>query len=95
MKNTLLICWFLLLTAVGYAQSVDDANLEKYWGYRDNLRKRFMKIGGSEGESLPCSVIIPHRQYGQSDQSTGSIMVWRDATITLGYYWSVLATEYA
>lgn len=94
MRKTFLTCFTLLFAAICYSQSVDTENLEKYWSYRDNLRKRFMKIGKDIGESMPCSVIIPHRQYGQTDQSTGSIMVWRDATITLGYYWSVLATEY-
>jgi hypothetical protein len=53
-----------------------------------------MKIGAFRGESIPASVIIPNRQYGQEDQTTGSIMQWRDATISLGYYWIVLATEY-
>lgn len=75
-------------------QSTDQENLEKYWKYRDQLRTRFMKIGQYDGESIPASVIIPNRQYGQTDQTTGSIIQWRDATITLGYYWIVLATEY-
>ena len=85
----------LLCTNVLFAQNNDEEILEKYWKYRDQLRKRFMKIGQFEGESIPASVIIPNRQYGQEDQTTGSIMQWRDATITLGYYWIVLATEYS
>jgi hypothetical protein len=53
-----------------------------------------MRIGIGEGESIPASVIIPNRRYGQADQTTGSIIQWRDATITIGYYWIVLASEY-
>jgi hypothetical protein len=84
----------ILFVRVLFAQADDQENLEKYWKYRDQLKKRFMKIGFGEGESIPSSVIIPNRQYGQVDQSTGSIIQWRDASLTLGYYWIVLATEY-
>lgn len=92
--KTLFTFIFLIFSNVLFCQGADQENLEKYWKYRDQLRKRFMKIGQNDGESIPASVIIPHRQYGQTDQSTGSILQWRDATITLGYYWIVLATEY-
>lgn len=81
-------------TLVASSQSTNQENLEKYWKYRDQLKQRFMKIGTDDGESIPASVIIPSRQYGQVDQTTGSIIQWRDATITMGYYWIVLATEY-
>jgi hypothetical protein len=93
MKTTLTLI-AVLLSKVILCQSVDQENLEKYWKYRDQLRKRFMKIGVFPGESIPASAIIPNRQYGQADQTTGSIIQWRDATISLGYYWIVLATEY-
>lgn len=93
MKTTITIL-ALLLAKVLFCQTIDQENLEKYWKYRDQLKKRFMRIGIDKGESIPASVIIPNRQYGQADQTTGSIIQWRDATITLGYYWIVLATEY-
>ena len=94
MKSKLFALILLAFTGGIIAQNVDQKNLEKYWKYCDQLRKRFMKIGTAKGESIPASVIIPNRQYGQTDQTTGSIIQWRDATITLGYYWIVLATEY-
>jgi hypothetical protein len=72
----------------------DKENLEKYWHYRSQLKERFMRIDTTSGGSMPASVIIPNRQYGQTDQSTGSIIQWRDATISLGHYWLVLALEY-
>jgi hypothetical protein len=89
--TTALVC----LTTIMSAQTNDQEIMDKYWKYRDQLRKRFMKIGTAKGESIPASVIIPNRQYGLVDQSIGSIMQWRDATVTLGYYWIVLATEYS
>jgi hypothetical protein len=82
------------MSAFSFAQSIDQENIEKYWKYRDQLKKRFMRIGSFPGERIPSSVIIPNRRYGQTDQTSGSIIQWRDATITLGYYWIVLATEY-
>gem|GEM_PF-2176216 len=32
-----------------------------------------MRIGTEEGYSIPASVIIPNRQYGQADQTAGSM----------------------
>ncbi|MFM9984467.1 MAG: hypothetical protein ACKVOK_04495, partial [Flavobacteriales bacterium] len=95
MKVKLLTMILLVIAGSSMAQSVDQENQEKYWKYRDQLKKRFMKIGKFSGESIPCSVIIPNRQYGEgADQSDGSIIQWRDATVTLGYYFIVLSTEY-
>lgn len=54
-----------------------------------------MKIGSGDGESLPMSCIIPKHGYGPTgDYNNSSVLHWRDATITLGYYYIVLATEY-
>lgn len=94
MKRSLLVVCGLLAAWQSFAQTIDEANLEKYWKYRDQLKNRFTRIGDGDGYSIPASVIIPHRQYGQADQSTGSIIQWRDATISLAHYLIVLATEY-
>ncbi len=95
MKKNISILLLALSTFTMAAQSLDQENLEKYWKYRDQLRKRFMKIGAFPGESIPASLINPNRQYGEgADQSNGSVMQWRDATVTLGYYFIVLSTEY-
>jgi hypothetical protein len=91
---TTLVTVLLFTTCSAQLTVGDQLNQEKYWKYRDHLRKRFMRIGIGEGESIPASVIIPNRRYGQADQTTGSIIQWRDATITIGYYWIVLASEY-
>jgi hypothetical protein len=85
--------FFFLFSTVVWGQN-SDSDLMKYWKMRDALRTRFSKVGSLKGESMPASVIIPHRQYGQSDQSTGSVIQWRDATISLGYYIAVLSMEY-
>jgi hypothetical protein len=96
MKGLSLLLFLQIVVTALFGQNIDQDNLEKYWKYRDHLRKRFMKIGVAKGESIPASLIMPHLQYGEDQQSqgSGSVIQWRDATITLGYYWIVLATEY-
>jgi hypothetical protein len=59
-----------------------------------------MKIGAGEGESIPMSCRIPEWDAAGSDEeidipnSEVTTLEWRDATISLGYYFIVLATEY-
>jgi hypothetical protein len=65
----------LLVAWQSVAQSIDAANLEKYWKYRDQLKTRFMRIDTLAGWGIPASAIIPHRQYGQSEQSKGNFHV--------------------
>jgi hypothetical protein len=95
-QHSLLVLCGLMAAWQVFGQTVDEANLQKYWKYRDQLKTRFTRIGDGHGFSIPASVIIPHRQYGQGqvDQSAGSIIQWRDATISLAHYWIVLASEY-
>lgn len=94
MKNYLfrpLVFLLLFLSQASSAQT-EQENHDKYWLYRHQLRERFMKIGTGPGESLPASVIIPGISYGTAENS--KVMHWRDATISLGHYLIVLATEY-
>lgn len=60
MKKNLLALMLTALTASVFCQTTDQENHEKYWKYRDQLRKRYMKIGQFEGESIPASVTIPN-----------------------------------
>ncbi len=93
MKKTMLFCVLFALHLIGVCQLPEDqANLEKYWKYRQQLRERFMRIGTDQGQSIPMSCIIPGYKYGPGE--TGSILHWRDSNISLGYYFVVLATEY-
>jgi hypothetical protein len=73
------------------AQSEID-NLNKYWAYRDRLRKNFLKVGSDQGESIPMSARSIGFPYSGSDASTSRVY-WQDATIYLGHYLSLMATE--
>ena len=73
------------LTTFGQTEA---GNLKKYWDYRDRLKKYFMKIGNGPGESIPSENI----NIGGYNGNT--YMRWGDATIHIGYYIAVLASEY-
>jgi len=59
--------------------------LSKYWFYRWRLRNDFMVMGEGAGKSM---VIDTRNPEGRS------LVKWADATITHGYYLSMLATEH-
>lgn len=70
-------------------------NLEKYWYYRYRLVNDFMKIGDNAGESIPAIA----RQIGSYCTTSncykdGGLTWGADATVRLGTYMQVLATEY-
>lgn len=64
-------------------------NLNKYWWYRYRLVNDFMKIGDQCGESIPAQ--RRNRNLYSSDLQN---LYWADATIDLGDYITMLATEY-
>ncbi len=72
-------------------------NLEKYWTYRDRLRKNFLKIGDQAGESIPMTARRVDWAFSGQDASPwpdARAVYYSDATIYLGHYIMVLATEY-
>lgn len=64
----------------------DQINLQKYWYYRWRLQNDFVKVGEGVGHSLPI-------QSRKGIWWVNDIEVV-DATIYLGFYIGVLATEY-
>ncbi len=83
--KTLAVICFALMVGKGVAQTTQQKqNLEKYWNYRESLKRYFIKIGSGQGESVPANVYTP---------STNS-MGWGDATSWLGMYYAILASEY-
>ena len=56
--------------------------IEKYETYRTNLTDRFLAVGTRQGLSLPADAIKSHSMH------------FGDATLFLGWYMGVLATEY-
>jgi hypothetical protein len=91
-----------LLIALGclgkiYGQTSEE-NLNKYWKYRDKLRKDFLKVGFEAGNSIPmCARAIGFAYSGAplNDEDLKPSRIWyQDANIYLGHYLAVLATEY-
>jgi hypothetical protein len=69
---------------------VATEDYEKYWHYRNRLRTYFLHVGPEQGESLPAGI------RNKMNWATGqpSVLHWGDATLYLGWYIGVLATEY-
>lgn len=102
-----LLMFFLVsvfLPAV-YAQDEAD-NLAKYWQYRNAYKHQFVVVGENQGQSIPFATVHPNedisweglwnhhlecypRPSGKGGLTTG------DATLQLGIYMGILATEYA
>jgi hypothetical protein len=78
----------------------DQQNLEKYWKYRDRLNTYFMKIGSGDGQSIPMSCRIPGWDAAGGYETIDiphedvTTLEWKDATISLGYFFIVLDTEF-
>lgn len=98
MKKTAFIFLFLACSVRCFCQ--DHAlNHEKYWYYRYRLINDFVKIGASQGCSMPMNQRHLYTVFSPSDAGTPSAThtstgKWGDGTITLGHYIGVLATEY-
>jgi hypothetical protein len=59
-KNIFVYIGFSLLSVLAtHAQStdVDLMLMQKYWNYRDNFRKNFIKVGWRQGESQSAASI--------------------------------------
>ena len=83
MKNIALFL-ILLFCVCGNAQT-EQANLEKYWHYRQRFNQYFTYVGDRQGESLVVCIrnrdMKPQLCFGQHG-------------VHFGYYLGVLATEY-
>lgn len=74
----------LLLSTSAFAQST-SADLDKYWALRDRLDDEFMVQGAAAGDSIPATYRL----------DVAGLAVWSDATVRVGWYLGVLATEHA
>jgi len=66
------------------AQSPDKENLQKYWMARHRQKQHYLVVGGKAGHSIPAGF------YNKKD----SMSHYGDGTIRLGWYISILATEW-
>lgn len=89
-----LVIYFLPQTVSSQMIS-DTKNHDRYWYYRHRLFYDFIGRNGVQGTNLPVSI---RGVYSSADPSgiinPSGIIKWGDATIDLGWYIGVLATEY-
>lgn len=90
-NNTFMIFALVLFSTLGLRAWAQDAALqEKYWNYRHRLRTEFTKIGKLDGHSLPAE----NRGINKVCGNVPGKYQLGDATINLGEYIALLATEY-
>lgn len=95
MKSVFLIIFLFTLSlfnAIGQvALEHDRENLAKYWYYKDRFNHEFIKLNEpwTRGACIPASI---RRTYLNGNSEN---IQFGDATIDLGYYIGVLATEYS
>ena len=91
LTSTVLLAFFLAISTLPVLAQNTDADLQnKYWTYRQKLRTEFTKIGKFAGHSIPAENIDINKVCGAVP---GKIQTG-DATLNLGEYIAVLATEY-
>lgn len=93
-KIIALLCAGLPLGLFG--QYHDEVH-EKYWNYRERLVKDFVRVGSANGMSIPMSARSVGFAYANCDVNDEgfkpSRIYYQDATIYLGHYMVMLASE--
>lgn len=86
-----LTCFFVLCSCVAFGQPIDWSAYNKYWGYRYRLVSDFLVRGlGPSACDEPNGYSLPAEATHINDTD----IQWADATVDLGWYIGVLATEY-
>lgn len=94
MGKIILIVLLVTIQISAFAQKPDYLiNLEKYWKYRYTLIHDYMKLGPNCGETIPASRHMDNWDI-PNGANNGGHLHWGDATILMGQYMQVLATEY-
>ena len=91
MRKILIGLFFLLFTIPFYSQN-QQANLNKYWTYRNRLRDSFMVVSPNVmdyGLNIPASEIF----YNNPSVTSSNRISWGDGNCNMSQYLSVLATE--
>ena len=96
MKNLTVLLLGLLVSLCAYTQADDNLNFKKYWKFRNNFRRDFIKIGPERGEGIAAVRRRPldcrNNVFGEiGDRGT---MSWGDGMIMHGHYIGMLALEY-
>jgi MYXO-CTERM domain-containing protein len=81
----LLVAALILMSSAGHGRAdTTQQDLAKYLRLRGRLVTEFVSVGTAQGQSVPA----PERT------DSAGLMKWADATIALGFYLGVLATEH-
>lgn len=105
LRFLVLHCLFIFSCTWVCSQTPED-NLSKYWQYRNLYKKQFVFVGDNPGESIPFATMHPNediswngtwdRQLECFPRPSGiGAITTGDATLQIGIYLGVLATEYA
>lgn len=81
-----LLCFYIGTNNMLAQTAVQKSNHDKYWNYRERMKRYFIKIGPVQGESVPANWFYSY--------PGDVVMNWGDATSWLGIYYAVLAMEY-
>jgi hypothetical protein len=84
----LIVITLIFLSASNYAQT-DKFNNQKYWKFRNNFRRDFVKIGSERGSSIPIASRLPikckNNDLGVPGGDKGTVR-WADGMIFQGHY---------
>jgi hypothetical protein len=92
MKKILFITFMLMLSSFVFAQNAIN-NMQKYVYYKQRFLNNFIAVGNGMGESLPLDIRRLNK-INKTDQNGVHEFAIGDATVRLGWYIAVLATEY-
>jgi hypothetical protein len=99
----LLYCLFNIFRVEAQSIEVDLEN--KYWNYRDRLKKNFVQIGSAPGQSISAAQLLEFSSPSDTLQYQNGIlkkvepktyknrMVFGDVLVDQGYYLAVLSSE--
>lgn len=82
--NGVWVCLLLLALPELWGQGSDRLNMQKYWLARQRQKEHYMVVGAKAGNSIPAGY------YNKKD----SMSHFGDGTIRLGWYISILASEW-
>ncbi|MBL7812124.1 MAG: hypothetical protein JNL57_07855, partial [Bacteroidetes bacterium] len=106
MKTRILLIISLIRVLNSYAQTTDQELENKYYNYRDRLKKYFTQIGEKPGQGLTAAQVFWDRQGTDSFRYINGVLTkvppreyqgnqrFGDAVVDHGFYLAVLASEY-
>ena len=106
MKTKIVLIISLVRVFNSFAQTTDQELENKYYNYRDRLKKYFTQIGYEAGQGITAAQVQYESQSSDSFKYINGILTkvaprnyqaaqrFGDATVDQGFYLAVLASEY-